>query len=184
MPTSTTIDPCVAPLRHAPLSTPQSLPPILIADDDEDDTFFITRLIRKTGVPLRTFKDGARVVNHLQRTVCSPDAPAQSPRLLFLSLELRGLGVLDFLSWARKEKELKGLTLVALSSSDASGLATRALEAGAHRFLVKYPSAQTVSTIVHSVYPPTVGAPAAAQGASSGRALRARRDEDDPYFRY
>jgi hypothetical protein len=32
----------------------------------------------------------------------------------------------------------------------------RALELGAHRYLVKYPSLQTFTTIVRGVYPQTV----------------------------
>lgn len=181
MPTSTTLDPCVIhPPRRAAFSVPEPLPPILMADDDEDDTFFIARLIRKTGVPLRTFDDGAGVMSHFERALDSSNVDASTPRLMFLSLEMRGLGGFDFLAWARKENRLKGLTLVVLSSSDTPALATRALEAGAHRYLVKYPSAQTISTIVHSVYPTSVGASTDAVGG----ATRPRRDEDDPYFRY
>src|SRR5437870_7990941 len=49
------------------LGQPESALPILVADDDPDDIFFIERLIRKTGVsnPVRTFDDGSEVVNFL-----------------------------------------------------------------------------------------------------------------------
>ena len=45
----------------------EPLPPILVADDDEDDRYFIERLIKKTGIPnpVRTFDDGSEVVNFL-----------------------------------------------------------------------------------------------------------------------
>ena len=39
-----------------PLARSESLPPILVADDDEDDTFFIQRLIKKTGVSNKDFE--------------------------------------------------------------------------------------------------------------------------------
>src|SRR4051812_81436 len=45
----------------------ETQPPILVADDDEDDVFFIHRLIKKTGVknPVKVFDDGSEVVNFL-----------------------------------------------------------------------------------------------------------------------
>jgi CheY-like chemotaxis protein len=137
----------------------ESLPPILVADDDEDDTFFIQRLIRKTGVnnPVRTFDDGSEVVNFLGGSRLSTEAGRlRCPRLLFLDLKMRGLGGFGFLEWARQQKELAPLTIVVLSNSAEPAMVARALELGAHRYLVKYPCVQTINTIVRSVYPLTV----------------------------
>lgn len=135
------------------------LPPILVADDDEDDRFFIERLIKKTGVknPVRAFDDGSEVVNYLGGARLSgPEGRTRCPRLLFLDLKMRGLGGFGFLEWARQQKDLSPLTIVVLSNSNESEIVARALELGAHRYLVKYPCAQTVNTIVRSVYPLTV----------------------------
>jgi CheY-like chemotaxis protein len=137
----------------------EALPPILVADDDADDTFFIERLIKKTGVghPVRCFDDGSEVVNFLGGSRLSTAAGRRRcPRLLFLDLQMRGLGGFDFLEWARQQRDLKSLTIVVLSSSNESADVARALELGAHRYLVKYPCAQTINTIVRSVYPQTV----------------------------
>jgi CheY-like chemotaxis protein len=136
-----------------------SLPPILVADDDEDDTFFIRRLIKKTGVanPIRTFDDGSEVVNFLGTArLASPAGRPHYPRLLFLDLKMRGLGGFGFLEWARQQKNLGPLTIVVLSSSNEAEIVQKALELGAHRYLVKYPSLQTINTIVRSVYPQKV----------------------------
>ena len=40
---------------------------VLVADDDPDDTYFIRRLIKRTGVknPVKVFDDGTEVVNYL-----------------------------------------------------------------------------------------------------------------------
>lgn len=137
-----------------------ALPPILVADDDADDVFFIQRLIRKTGVknPVRVFDDGSEVVNFLGGV--RRNAPAlrrRPPLLLFLDLKMRGLGGFGFLEWAQQQKLLLSpLTIVVLSHSSESESVERALELGAHRYLVKYPSPHTISTIVRSVYPQTV----------------------------
>lgn len=135
------------------------LPPILVADDDADDTFFIERLIRKTGVLNRvmTFDDGTEVVNFLDR-VRSADASQhhRAPLLLFLDLKMAGLGGFGFLEWARRKKELSPLTIVVLSNSSNPADMHRALELGAHRYLVKYPGVQTFATILRSVYPQKV----------------------------
>ena len=135
------------------------LAPILVADDDEDDRFFIERLIKKTGIPnpVRAFDDGSEVVNFLGGSrLSTPAGRLRCPRLLFLDLKMRGLGGLGFLEWARRQKELAPLTIVVLSNSNESEVVARALELGAHRYLVKYPCVQTINTIVRSVYPKTV----------------------------
>src|SRR5687767_1769468 len=86
----------------------ERLPPILVADDDPDDTFFIERLIKKTGVrnPVRTFDDGTEVVNFLGGSrLATPAGREHCPRLLFLDLKMRRLGGFGFLEWARQQKE-------------------------------------------------------------------------------
>jgi CheY-like chemotaxis protein len=147
-------------LPPAPVvGTAESLPPILVADDDADDTFFIQRLIKRTGVsnPIRTFDDGSEVVNFLGGArLSTPAGRLRCPRLLFLDLKMRGLGGFGFLEWARGQKDLKPLTIVVLSNSNEPADVARALELGAHRYLVKYPCAQTINTIVRSVYPQKV----------------------------
>jgi CheY-like chemotaxis protein len=136
----------------------EALPPILVADDDEDDRFFIQRLIIKTGVsnPVRTFDDGSEVVNFLGGARRMSALHPRSPLLLFLDLKMHGLGGIGFLEWARREKDLAPLTIVVLSNSAEAPVMAQALELGAHRYLVKYPSVQTINTIVRSVYPLTV----------------------------
>lgn len=145
------------PLR--PVQNGMDLPPILVADDDEDDVFFVQRLIKKTGVanPVRVFDDGSEVVNFLGGArLDSAVGKLRCPRLLFLDLNMRGLGGFGFLEWAREQKYLSPLAIVVLSNSNEPEIVARALALGAHRYLVKYPCAQTMTTIVRSVYPQTV----------------------------
>jgi CheY-like chemotaxis protein len=136
-----------------------SLQPILVAEDDDDDVFFIRRLIMKTGTehPVKVFDDGSEVVNYLGGArLTSPGGKMRCPRLLFLDLNMRGLGGFGFLEWARQQEGLGPLTIVVLSNSNEPEMVQRALELGAHRYLVKYPSVQTMTTIVRSVYPQVV----------------------------
>lgn len=164
-------DALVSPVASfAPVATPllplapvgqlrPGLPPILVADDDEDDVFFIQRLIKKSGVanPIRVFDDGSEVVNFLGGArLEDANSGHRCPRLLFLDLNMRGLGGFGFLEWARQQKGLSALTIVVLSNSNEPENVARALALGAHRYLVKYPCAQTMTTIVRSVYPQTV----------------------------
>ena len=134
----------------------QSLPPILVAEDDEDDRFFIKRIIGKTGIenPVVAFEDGTEVVNYLGALVAAGAAVRHRvPRLMFLDLRMNGLGGFGFLEWVRSQKPALPLTVVVLSNSVEPGDVSRAMELGAHRYLVKYPSLQTFTTIVRSVYP-------------------------------
>lgn len=132
--------------------------PILVADDDADDLFFIERLIKKTGVknPIKTFNDGSEVVNYLGARLASPDPNHHRPGLLFLDLRMAGLGGFGFLQWAREQKGVLPLTMVVLSNSSRPADMAQALALGAHRYLVKYPCVQTMTTIVRSVHPFTL----------------------------
>ncbi len=134
------------------------LPPILVADDDADDIYFIERLIKKTGIknPIKTFNDGSEVVNYLGSHLACAEARNHLPSLLFLDLKMAGLGGFGFLEWARQQKGLSPLTMVVLSNSSEPGDMARALALGAHRYLIKYPCVQTMTTIVRSVYPFTL----------------------------
>jgi len=136
----------------------EPLMPILLADDDEDDLFFIQRLIKKTGVanPLKTFNDGSEVVNYLGARLSCATARRRMPGLLFLDLRMHGLGGFGFLQWARQHKDLQPLTIVVLSNSNEPADVQRAHELGAHRYLVKYPCVKTITSIVRSVYPFTL----------------------------
>jgi len=155
-----------APSFLPPLATvtrgKQPLAPILIADDDEDDRYFVQRLITKTGTPnpIRVFDDGSEVANFLGSFAGASDEVRErtAPRLLFLDLRMHGLGGFGFLEWARQQKRALPMTIVVLSNSSEPEDMQRALELGAHRYLVKYPSIQTFSTIIKSVYPFAVAA--------------------------
>ena len=88
--------------------------------------------------------------------MASPDPNHHRPCLLFLDLKMAGLGGFDFLQWAREQKGVLPLTVVVLSNSSQPADMAQALALGAHRYLVKYPCVQTMTTIVRSVHPFTL----------------------------
>lgn len=153
-------EPSLPSVSYPVLQFDPASPPILVADDDADDTFFIQRAIKKTGVknPIKTFDDGSEVVNFLGSIRRGTELMRhRPPLLLFLDLKMAGLGGFAFLEWARqRRKELSPLTIVVLSHTSDPAAMAQALELGAHRYLVKYPSVKTFDSIVRSVYPQTV----------------------------
>jgi CheY-like chemotaxis protein len=134
-----------------------ALPPILVADDDEDDRFFTIRLLRKIGLahPILPFDDGIGVVDYLSEIWTGPRAArANQPRLLFLDLKMPGLGGFAFLEWVRDQRVQNDLNIVVLSGSDEPEDMARAKALGAKRYLVKHPSLATFTTIVRGAHRP------------------------------
>jgi CheY-like chemotaxis protein len=132
-----------------------SASPILVADDDPDDLFFAVRLIKKTGTlhPVITFDDGLGVVDYLSRAwLTRPEDRHLLPRLLFLDLKMAGLGGFAFLEWVREHRAQLPLNVIVLSGSDEPSDIERAKRLGAKRYLVKYPSLATFTTIVNDVH--------------------------------
>jgi CheY-like chemotaxis protein len=150
------LTPAIVPPVGGGAAGKRPLAPILVADDDEDDRYFIQRLITKTGTPnpVRVFDDGSEVANYLGSfSGASTEVRDRAPKLLFLDLRMNGLGGFGFLDWARQQKSALPMTIVVLSNSAEPEDMECALALGAHRYLVKYPSIQTFSTIIRSVYP-------------------------------
>lgn len=143
------------PLAVEPQAILAPAAPILIADDDPDDLFFAARLIRKTGTqqPVITFNDGEGVVDYLSRAwLGGPGGAAALPRLLFLDLKMSGLGGFAFLSWVREHRARAPFTVIVLSGSNEPEDVERAKKLGAKRYLAKFPSLATFSTIVRDIH--------------------------------
>ncbi|MDO8545533.1 MAG: response regulator [Opitutaceae bacterium] len=130
-----------------------ALPPVLLVDDDEESLFLIKKLLAQAKVanPIRTFRDGEDVIEHL-RTACAAAAGhLLRSGLMLLDVKMPRLSGFDVLAWIRKQPLLKNLVVVMLSTSEEAKDLERATELGAHTYLVKYPTAATLAALVRLV---------------------------------
>jgi CheY-like chemotaxis protein len=117
-----------------------SAKPVLYADDDENDLFFMERAFEKLNLPqpLRTVPDGKQAIAYLEGK--PPYANREEnplPCLVFLDLSMPGRNGLDVLQWIRSQPNLVGIPVIAFTSSNQESDIHRAYLLGANGFLVK-----------------------------------------------
>jgi CheY-like chemotaxis protein len=107
----------------------------IVADDDEDDQLFITDAIKGTvpGVNITTFNDGAEAVSYLLSNKIS----SNFPHLIFLDLNMRKLDGRTALTIIKKDKRLKEVPVVILTTSNHPKDKEDILLLGASEFLTK-----------------------------------------------
>jgi CheY-like chemotaxis protein len=131
------------------MTTDVPLSPILVADDNSTDLFFLQHRLNSAGVThaLQHVEDGAEAIRVLEEM---RSAPAGSPRpwLLFLDLKMPRVDGFEVLDWIRRHDLSEQITVAVLSTSDEPQDIERAYRLGAHRFLVKYPRPSELSEVV------------------------------------
>src|SRR5688500_18602046 len=96
----------------------QELPPILVAEDDDDDFHLLRRAIRETGVenPVLRFRDGAELVKFLEQVPAAElGATASATWLLLLDIAMPIMNGTEVLKWLATRKGLPKLRTVVLS---------------------------------------------------------------------
>src|ERR1051326_5358774 len=94
--------------------------PILVADDDENDIFFLRRAIDRARLhnPVVISRDGQEAIDYLQGSPPYQNrAQFPLPGMLLLDLKMPKVNGFDVLSWISQRPELKDLIIVVLSSS-------------------------------------------------------------------
>src|SRR5512133_1152589 len=117
-----------------------TLPPLLIAEDEKNDVFFLTRAMQKSGIPNPIFvvEDGQQLMDYLAGTGSYSDrASFPLPSLLLLDLKLPCVNGNDVLKWIRHESSVPSLLVVVLSSSTVESDIRNAYENGANSYVVK-----------------------------------------------
>lgn len=125
--------------------------PVIVIDDEPDDLFFIRRLFEKGGVknPVVTFLDSEDAMSFLSATrIIVGKVPEFTPCALFTDIKMPKLDGFELLRWIRKQTEFDSLTLVAMSSSDEPKDVELAQKLGADRYLIKYPSPDTLGELI------------------------------------
>jgi CheY-like chemotaxis protein len=124
----------------------QNRPPILVVDDDPNDTYFLRRTLKAAGIanPVIGCGDGQDAANFLE----SAKFGGQRPCLVFLDVKMPRMDGFEFLAWIRGHVEFADLKIVMLSGSDRAEDRARALALGAHDYLVKFPPPESLQQMI------------------------------------
>lgn len=113
---------------------------VLVAEDDENDVFFLERAFRQAQVvnPIFRVRDGEDAVSYLRGEDAYCDREKHPlPQLLLLDLKMPRKNGFEVISWVREQPGLKRLPIVVLTSSKEDPDINRAYELGANTYLVK-----------------------------------------------
>jgi CheY-like chemotaxis protein len=127
-----------------------TLLPILIADDESEDRFFLEKALRRAGAtnPILEFRDGAELVEFLEREASVRKSLSEIASLLFLDIKMPLVDGFDTMRWIREHPVVKLLRIVIVSSSSLPKDHERATELGAVRYLEKYPTSAMLADVM------------------------------------
>ena len=132
-------------------------PLILLAEDDDNDVFFMRRALQKAGIefPLQVVHDGQEALDYLNgEGKFSNREQHPLPSVLLLDLKMPFLGGFEVLTWIGSQSSLKGLPVVVLTSSAEERDRRKAAELGAKAYFVKPPKPETLKEILQFVNAP------------------------------
>lgn len=141
----------------APKFTPSSCPPpdepiaILLVDDDPDCRMLVRDAIDASKVSNRLFEagNGREALEFLQRKGKYADAPR--PGLIFLDIEMPGMGGQDTLRAVRAMPEYRDTPIVMMTGVSDEAEMRRAAENGANSYTLKPANAETfLRTVLES----------------------------------
>lgn len=117
-----------------------SIPPVLYAEDEADDVFFMRAAFKRVGVEhhLEAVSDGEQAIGYLAGE--GPYADRNQfpmPGLLLLDLNLPVRSGFEVLGWLRSQAHLGHLKVVVFSSSGRPEDRVRAAQLGATGYLLK-----------------------------------------------
>ena len=114
--------------------------PILIAEDDENDTIILERALRKVGFenPFRFCRDGIEVLEYLKAEGRYGDRHEfPFPRILITDLKMPKMGGLEVLKWLYYHPECNLIPKIVLTASKHAGDVKEAYKWGANSYIVK-----------------------------------------------
>jgi CheY-like chemotaxis protein len=132
-----------------------SAPPILLAEDDENDRFFLHRALQRAGLPNRliTVQDGQEAINYLAGNGAFADRHAHPlPGLLLLDLNMPKLNGFEVLAWLDSQPDFEQLPVVVLSSSAQESDIQKARDLGADDYQIKPQNYETLITIIRELH--------------------------------
>lgn len=128
----------------------QSLPPILIVDDESADRVIACRLIAKAHVanPMILARDGQEAITLLESAI----AAKQLPRAVFLDSTMPGMDGFAVLRWIRQQTPLKYLPVVMFTTFRVGDEVRKAVALGASLWCEKFPSPAKLRSIVERLF--------------------------------
>lgn len=128
-----------------------TLRPLLVAEDDANDMFLFTRLLKSAGAihALHIALDGEEIIRLLTPLV-ERNGLTALPMLAFLDVRLPGSSGIDVLAWIRTQPELDGMAITLMSAAPKKDEIRCAAELGAQCFLTKFPSVLAISRVLES----------------------------------
>ena len=112
----------------------------LVAEDDENDVFFLQRAFQQAKIenPLHVVRDGQEAIDYLSGAGKFSDRNLYPlPQLFILDLKMPRKTGLDVLVWLQEQPELRCIPVVVLSSSAQARDIDKAYDLGANAFVVK-----------------------------------------------
>jgi CheY-like chemotaxis protein len=120
---------------------------ILLAEDDDNDIFFMQRALKKAEVhfPLQVVTNGQEAIDYLGGTGKFADrAQYPLPSVMLLDLKMPFLDGFEVLSWIGSQPSLKEIPVLVLTSSAEERDRQKATELGAKGYFVKPPTVETI----------------------------------------
>jgi CheY-like chemotaxis protein len=133
---------------------PSSIHPILLIEDEENDSFLLSRAFVSADIasPIQVVKNGARAISYLLgEPPFQPREYYPPPRLVLLDLNLPDMTGLEFLSWRQTRPALKRIPVVVLTTSPLGQDVAAAYDAGANGYLVKPVSQDALVAILQAL---------------------------------
>jgi CheY-like chemotaxis protein len=116
------------------------LPVVLLVEDRQEDAFLVQRAFERARIRtlLMHVKDGEEAISYLRgegKFAAREQYPV--PNLVLLDLTLPRKDGFEVLHWIRRRKELRGLRVIVLTSSERIRDVNAAYDLGANSFLLK-----------------------------------------------
>jgi CheY-like chemotaxis protein len=127
---------------------------ILLVEDTDDDVFFLKRALKSAEIPnpVQVATDGQQALDYLSGTGAYADRAAfPLPFLVLLDLKLPYVMGLDVLKWIRARRELDGIIVAVLTSSQQDHDITETTRLGGNFYFVKPPSKQKLTELMRSL---------------------------------
>jgi CheY-like chemotaxis protein len=127
-------------VRHKGRMQMPTVGPILLAEDDENDVFFVKYAVSRSGLAQSVFAvpDGRQAINYLEGFLPYQDRLLHPfPSLVLLDLKMPIVNGFEVLAYCRARPHLRTLPILIISSSAQDADHARARNLGADDFIVK-----------------------------------------------